>query len=73
MVTTHNCRVQRECREELNMGPECPSTSMSLLMRVNTSESGAFHRGSLLPVNEAFKVCGLARFKFSGSHVVVYS
>lgn len=46
MVTTHNCRVQRECREELNVGPECPSTSMSLLMRINSSESGALQRCS---------------------------
>lgn len=44
MVTTHNCRVQRECREELNVGPECPSTSMSLLMRINSSVSEAFQR-----------------------------
>lgn len=45
--TTARCR-ERECREELNVGPECQSTTTSLLMTVNLSESGSFPRCSLL-------------------------
>lgn len=38
--------AERECREELNMGPECPCTSTSRPMTVNSSTSGAFQRCS---------------------------
>ena len=46
MVTTRNSRVQRESREELNVGPECRSATTSLLMTINLSESGSFRSRS---------------------------
>lgn len=49
-VNGHNPQqpgAERECMEELNVGPECQSTTTSLLMTVNLSESGSFPRCSL--------------------------